>query len=62
MKDMSKEKHGGLSNEMDVVDDKEGRIKGNLVLRLGANLVYMYLESQKMRGERKRGRRCAVFE
>lgn len=39
MKDMSKEKHGGLSNEMDVVDDKEGRIKGNLVLRLGANLV-----------------------
>lgn len=36
MKDISKEKHGGLSNEMDMVDDKEGRRKGDLALRLGA--------------------------
>lgn len=42
MKNISKEKHGGLSNKMDVVDDKEGRVKGNSVLRRGTRKMFLF--------------------
>lgn len=46
MKNISKEKHGGLSSKMDVVDGKEGRGKGNSVLKLRTRTFFLSLAVQ----------------